>query len=351
MATMKDVAELANVSITTVSHVINETRYVSDELTARVKQAMKALDYYPNSLASSLRSGKTKIVGLMIPDISNQFFAEISRKIEDNGYAYGYSVILCNTNENAEKEESYFHVLIAKQVDGIIFISAGDDSKNIEKSLAANIPIVVVDRDVKNINADVVLVDNFKGGYTAVQHLIQLGHRRIACITGPSPITPSAQRVAGYQQALEESAIPVDEDLIVTGDFSYESGRAAMEKLLSRAEVPTAVFACNDMMAIGAIQTANDHGLQIPHDISIIGFDNIPFSESVYPALTTVAQPFDKIAKIIVDLLIEKIKLLSKRRDSENHYPKYKRIVLDTALVERDSCRHLNSPSPSNGSQ
>ncbi len=341
MATMKDVAELANVSITTVSHVINKTRYVSDELTTRVKKAMEELDYYPNSLASSLRSGKTKIVGLMIPDISNQFFAEMSRKIEDNGYEYGYSVILCNTNENAKKEESYIDVLIAKQVDGIIFISAVDNSKNIRKSIDANIPIVVVDRDVKEIKADVVLVDNFKGGYQAAQYLIDLGHRRIGCITGPSPITPSAQRVGGYQQALEDADISPDPSLIVSGDFSYESGREAMSKLLSLPDLPTAVFACNDMMAIGAIQAANDNGFGISDDISIIGFDNIPFSQSVYPALTTVAQPFDKIAKTIVDLLIEKMKLQSKRRNPDFQCPEYKRIVMDIKLIERDSCRSI----------
>lgn len=339
MATMKDVAKRAGVSMTTVSHVINQTRYVSDELTARVKQAMQELNYYPNTLASSLRSGKTKIIGLVIPDISNQFFAEISRRIEDNGYEYGYSVILCNTDDDITKEKRYIDVLIAKQVDGIVFISAGGESNNLEKTLDSHIPIVVVDRDMENIAADIVLVDNAVGGYTAARHLIQLGHRRIACITGQSPVTPSAQRVQGYKRALQETGIPIDEKLIVSGDFRYESGHQAMVKLLSLEPLPTGVFACNDMMAIGAVQAVNDHGLRIPEDISMIGFDNIPFSQTTYPTLTTIAQPFDAMAKLIVDLLIEKIKLQSQRKGANVVTPKYQRVVMETTLIERDSCR------------
>ena len=342
MANMKDVAKLAKVSITTVSHVINQTRYVSDELSTRVKQAMEELEYYPNSLASSLRSGKTKIIGLVIPDISNQFFAEVSRKIEDNGYEYGYSVILCNTSENVNKEETYIDVLIAKQVDGIIFISAGEEINTIKKTIDSNIPIVIVDRDVNKVKADVILVDNYDGGYKATQYLLGLGHRRIGCITGPSPVSPSALRIGGYKQALKDAGISVDEDLIVPGDFRYESGRIAMEKLLSLSDMPTAVFACNDMMAIGAIQAAYDNDLVIPDDISIVGFDNIPLSNSVYPPLTTVAQPFDKLAKLTVDSLIEKIKLQSKRRTPEQEAPWYERTVMEIELVERSSCRPLS---------
>jgi LacI family transcriptional regulator len=338
MVNMKDVAERANVSTTTVSHVINGTRYVSEELTERVKRAMKELDYSPNALASSLRSGRTKIIGLVIPDIANQFFSEISRKIEDNGYDNGYSVILCNTNEDEDKEESYIDVLIGKQVDGIVFISAGQGMKNIEKAILSNIPFVIVDRDVREIDADVVLIDNFMGGQQATNYLISLGHRRIACITGPSAVSPSADRVRGYEKALSDANIPIREDLIVRGDFHYESGRAAMEKLLALDERPTAVFACNDMMATGAMQAIYNNDLEIPGDISIVGFDNIPFSSSVYPTLTTVAQPFEHLAKLIIDLLIEKMDFLSDKRKQEIEAIDYQRYVIGTDLIVRDSC-------------
>ena len=165
MTNIKDVAEKAGVSITTVSHVINETRYVSDDLRERVLHAMNALNYRPNTLARSLRSGRSRTIGLVIPDISNLFFAEISRKIEDKGFELGYSVILCNTDDDREKEKSYINVLLEKQVDGIIFISAGASKENILDQVEMGIPVVVTDRDIPNLPSDVVLIDNHKGGY------------------------------------------------------------------------------------------------------------------------------------------------------------------------------------------
>ncbi len=341
MANIQDVAKRANVSITTVSHIINQTRYVSDELTDRVKKAMEELDYHPNSLARGLRSGKTKTIGLVIPDISNQFFAEISRKIEDKGFEHGYSVILCNTDDDPQKEKSYIDVLLAKKVEGIIFISTVVESNNLEKTMEFGLPIVVVDRDINEINSDIVLVDNSIGGFKATQYLIELGHRRIACIGGPSPITPSAQRAAGYKQALQEAGIPVDPTLLVFGDFRYESGNKAMRELLALPQPPTAVFASNDMMALGAIQAVNDQGMKIPDDMSVIGFDNIPFSQTVYPTLTTMAQPIHEMADLVVELLIERIKLQRQRSRVEEDKPSYKRIVLETKLIKRNSCREI----------
>ncbi|NMB61608.1 MAG: LacI family transcriptional regulator [Chloroflexi bacterium] len=341
MANINDVAERANVSITTVSHVINQTRYVSDDLTERVRKAMEELDYHPNSLARGLRSGKTKTIGLVIPDISNQFFAEISRKIEDKGYENGYSVILCNTDDDPYKEKNYIDVLLAKKVEGIIFISAGVESNYLEKTIEFNIPIVVVDRDIKENDYDIVLVDNSVGGFDATRYLIELGHRRIACIAGPSPITPSAQRVAGYKQALQEAGIQIDTNLIIPGDFHYESGDRAMRALLALPQPPTAVFACNDMMALGAFQAVNNQGMKIPEDISVIGFDNIPFSQTVYPMLTTMAQPIHEMADLVVDLLVDKIKFHRQRVRTNERELNYKRIVLETKLIKRNSCRAI----------
>lgn len=341
MANIKDVAKRANVSITTVSHIINKTRYVSDELTERVNKAMEELDYQPNSLARGLRSGKTKIIGLVIPDISNQFFAEISRKIEDRGFEIGYSVILCNTDDDPNKEKIYIDVLTGKKVEGIIFISTIVESNNLEKTIESNIPIVVVDRDIKDIDSDLILVDNSIGGYKATKYLLELGHKRIACIAGPSRITPSAQRVGGYKKALEEAKIPFDADLVVDGDFRYESGNKAMRKLLALPEPPTAVFACNDMMALGAFQAINDSGLKIPDDISVVGFDNVPFSQAVYPTLTTMAQPIYEMADAIVDMLIERIRIQRQRMRPDEQVPEYKHIVFETKLIERDSCKRI----------
>jgi LacI family transcriptional regulator len=337
MATIKDVASKAGVSITTVSHVINETRFVSDDLTKRVQQAMEELNFRPNSLAQSLRSGKSKTIGLVIPDISNLFFAEISRKIEDNGFDHRYSVILCNTDDDPEKESIYINVLIEKQVDGIIFISAGGDGENLSENIAREIPMVVADRDIKDIYADIVLVNNKDGGYQATKHLIDLGHKRIGCIAGPSMVTPSGQRLEGYKMALQEARIPFEEKLVTNGDFRYEGGEHAMQELLDLGEPLDAVFVCNDMMALGAMRSINNSGLSIPDDISLIGFDNIPISQSVYPSLSTIAQPIKEMANIIVEMLISRIASIETNKiDNEIGY---KRVVMDVELIKRESCR------------
>ncbi len=332
MATITDVARVAGVSITTVSHVINGTRFVRDELKDRVLNAMRELNYRPNTLARGLRKGQTKTIGLIVPDNSNLFFAEIARFIEDVGYNNGYSVILCNSDNNLEKQRTYIEALVAKHVDGIVFISAGDSGEDLKVLIDAGIPIVVADREVSQTLADVVLVDNEHGGYIATKYLIDLGHQHIACIEGPSDLTPSAQRVLGYRRALSEIGLPIEADYSVSGDFRIPSGEAAMAKLLALPRPPSAVFVCNDMMAIGAIRAARDRGLSIPEAISIVGFDDIPLAPATFPALTTVAQPKMEIARVATELLIQRM---------QDQTPNVERqcIVLEPELVLRDSCR------------
>jgi len=341
MANIKDVADLAGVSITTVSHVINKTRFVSDELIERVNKAMEVLDYHPNTLARSLRSGQTKTIGLVIPDISNQFFAEVSRKIEDKGFEYGYSVFLCNTDDDSSKEKSYIDVLLANQVDGIVFISAGEVSNNLKKVLDSDVPIVIADRDIEEIQSDIVLLDNFHGGYEATKYLIGLGHKRIGCITGPSPVTPSALRLQGFKTAMHESGLKFDPLLITQGDFRYQSGEVAMLDLLSNPQRPTAVFVFNDMMALGAIRAVYNRGLKVPDDLSLIGFDDIPLSRALYPTLTTMAQPILEMANLVVDLLIEKIRMHERQAWKQKETPRYQRILMKAKLIERESCRTI----------
>ena len=331
MTTIKDVARLAGVSITTVSHVINETRYVSDELRGRVLAAMQELNYRPNVLARSLRRGETRTIGLVVPDNSNPFFAEVARIVEDVGFEKGYSVILCNSDGSLEKEAAYISVLIAKQVDGVIFIAAGSKHEHLHELTAQGIPVVVADRDIPQSLADVVLVDNEKGGYEATRYLLSLGHRRIACIAGPSDLTPSADRVRGYRRAQEEAGISIEEGWIVPGDFRYQGGEAATARLLRLGEPPSAIFACNDVMAIGALRTLQNAGLQVPGDVSIIGFDDIPLASAMSPALTTVAQPTAELSTLAARCLISRIQ---NDRDDEPR----QRSVLETRLVVRDSC-------------
>ena len=331
MATINDVAKRAGVSITTVSYVITGKRYVSDDLKERVRQAMKETGYRPNNLARSLRVGRTDTIGLIIPDSSNLFFAEVSRNIEDNGFKNGYAVFLCNSDDQVDKQTEYLEVLISKQVDGIIFTSVSNNRPNLDKLIDANIPFVIVDREEVEGIADVVLVDNYSGGFKAVQHLIDIGHRKIGCISGPSQSNPSAERQKAYLHCLRENRCEFTEGYIQSGDFRYKSGEVAMDKLLSLNNPPTAVFVCNDMMAIGAFRSIQNHGLKIPEDISIVGFDNIPIGEAISPALTTVAQPIKEIAEKSMSILYKRMRGEIKGG--------FERIVLDPELVLRDSTR------------
>ncbi|MBN1267840.1 MAG: LacI family DNA-binding transcriptional regulator [Anaerolineales bacterium] len=328
--TIKDVAERAGVSTATVSHVINNTRHVEENTRNLVEQSMNDLRYHPNSLARSLRSGETKTIGLIVPDVSNLFFADIARRIENLGYEHGYSVILCNSGNDLKKQRTYIDTLTAKQVDGVIFISAGESTEDLERLSKSNTPIVVADRVVPLSLADVVLLNNEEAGYTATKHLIDLGHTKIGCITGPSDVSPSMQRVSGYRRALEENDIRFKDKYVTAGDFTYRGGNEGMKRLLSQPDRPSAVFVLNDMMAIGAISTARSLGYRVPEDVSIVGFDDIELANAVNPALTTMAQPMQELADVATKRLIEK--LLSSEGNWENQ-----KFVLHAKLVVRES--------------
>ncbi len=329
--TLKEIAKLAGVSTATVSHVLNHTRYVSEETRERVQRVIDETGYQPNMIARSLRSGESSTIGLLIPDISNQFFAEIAKRIEDDGFDHNYSVILCNSAEELSRESTYIDVLIANQVAGIILIATESKQDQLMRIKSRKIPLVLVDREIPLFFGDVVLVNNEQGGYVATNYLIELGHRKIACIRGSNNITPSADRVKGYKRALQENGINFRDEYIIKGDFGCKSGEDSLMKLMSLTDLPSAIFVCNDMMAIGVLKKAKEISLPIPEDMSIIGFDNIQFSAMVTPALTTIAQPIDMIASTAISRLINNIKV-------ENNQSQGIRIVLDTHLVVRESC-------------
>jgi LacI family transcriptional regulator len=326
IATMRDVAERAGVSVTTVSHVINETRPVSDELRRRVLTSMELLGYQPNRLARSLRRGQTHTIGMIIPDSANPFFAEMARGVEDTSFEHGYSVILCNSDGDLNKELLYTNVLTEKRVDGILFVAAGLSTDRIRDLQTQRIPLVVVDRDLPDAAVDSVLTDNAQGGWLAARHLIDLGHRRIACITGPSDVTPSAERVTGYRQAMIEAGVPVDKSLIVRGDFQYDSAYRASIQLLQMKNPPTAIFACNDLMAVAVMSAALEHGRQVPGDLSVVGFDDVRLAAFANPPLTTIVQPKYEMGVVAATMLLERM------RDLE--MPAHRR-VLETDLVTR----------------
>jgi LacI family transcriptional regulator len=329
MPTIREVAEQAQVSVATVSHVINRTRFVDPETQERVYHAIKALGYRPNLLARGLRRRETHTIGLLVPDNANPFFAEFARVVEDAGFAEGYSVILCNSDRSETKEETYIDVLLAKQVDGLIVISATDRADLLQRVIDVGVPLVVVDRNPSNLALSHVLVANEEGGYLAGKYLLGLGHRRFACIGGPSNANPSWGRIVGFTRALREAGVALPPEAIVTGDFRYAGGEAGMRALLSRGLDFTAVFVANDLMAIGAVITLQRAGLRVPGDISVIGFDNILQGATMIPALTTIEQPVNELGQATVRLLLDQI---LKRTNQP------KSLTIPTRLIERESC-------------
>ena len=328
MATIREVAESAGVSYATVSHVINNTRVVSEETRERVLAAMTELNYRPNALARSLRQGKTNTIGLVLPDSANPFFAEISRSIEDEAFRKGYSVFLCNTELDTQRELFYVDVLSKKQVDGIIFVAAGDQADSLDFLLRQGMSVVMIDRDLPQVEVDAVLTDHQLGGLLATRHLIELGHKRIACIAGPSSITPSAERITGYRRALEEANLPCDETLILRGDYHAQSGMEITHSILKMDPRPTAIFTLNDLMALGALRAAAEAGCSIPKDLAVVGYDDLELARFTNPPLTTIAQPKKEIGTQAVSLLVDRL--------SQKSRPP-RRLVLPPVLIIRRS--------------
>lgn len=332
ISTIRDVAEKAGVSVTTVSHVINKTRFVSEDLIRRVNDAIGELNYQPSGLARSLRTKASGSIGVIIPDNTNPFFAEVVRGIEDHCYKEGYAVFLCNSDDDPDKEYNYIKLLREKGVDGMVLVSTGNNRDSLELLDQGKIPKVIIDREVESIDSDSVLVDNFDGGYKATRHLLELGHSRIGCITGSSQVTPSGQRLEGYTKALKEKGVAVESGLIVTGDFKSQSGGECLIQLMKQPEPPTAVFVCNDLMAFGALSAARQLGIQIPSELSIVGFDDIAMASMIIPSLSTIAQPKRELGETGATLLLKRIK----NRDTEQST-----IVLEPLLIIRESSAQL----------
>ncbi len=328
MVTIHDVAVRAGVSTTTVSHVINGTRRVSTDLSTRVERAMDELGYQPNALARSLRRKETQTLGLIVPDNSNPFFAEIARGIEDTAYNLGYAVVLCNTDNDTARESLYLNLLLKRQADGIVLVTAGAWNPGLESAVQRNLPLVVVDRELPSAALDCVVTDHVAGGEMATQHLIDLGHRRIGCISGPMQLASSVGRVEGYRTALRAAGLRVDPALIARGDFLETSGVECARALLRQSPPPTAIFACNDLMAIGAISAAYELGLSIPQELSVVGYDDIRLAAHLSPPLTTVAQPKYDLGTIAATLLIERM--------ADRSLPP-RRVLLRTELTRRGS--------------
>jgi LacI family transcriptional regulator len=324
--TIYDIAKAAGVSIATVSKVINGTGRISTETRERVNEIMQELDYQPSVVASALTGKSTFTIGLLIPDLANPLYAEIARSVEDRGRELGFNLVMCSTDNNPRREGDYITFLKQKQVDGIIISTGVSDEVGLRNLVKQKIPVALVTRDIPTLSADSVKVDDFLGGYQAATHLIGLGHRHIAVITEDLNLNSSKERVRGYRYALEEAGIGTQ--FCVESVSSVEEGKRHALDMLRSDNSPTAIFASNDLLAIGAVQAAKELRLTIPWDLSVIGFDNTLLAGIVDPPLTTVAQPIAQMGRQVMDLIIQEVRGQKQTKQ---------RIVLMPELIVRQS--------------
>ncbi|WP_066073227.1 LacI family DNA-binding transcriptional regulator [Neobacillus soli] len=335
--TIKDIARKANVSITTVSRVINQkSEGIGDSTRKKVLDIIEELDYRPNSIARSMITKQTNTIGLIIPDIRNPFFPELVRGVEDFANQHAYNVFLCNTDGEPKRELEYISLMKEKNVDGIIFTySCAETIHQLEEIvLDQKIPLVLLDRGVDDQKFSGVSIDNEKAGYLATKHLLDLSHTKIGCITGPAQFPNSKDRLNGYRKALKEAGIPFDQDLILAADFQMDGGYQAAKTLLAKKDI-TAIFAFNDVMAFGVYQAAAEQGMNIPEDVSVVGFDNINYNQLLNPKLTTIEQSVYDMGEISAKILLEQI--------TQGGDVKNKTLYLEPSLILRESTKKLEN--------
>jgi DNA-binding LacI/PurR family transcriptional regulator len=328
--TMRQIAERAQVSIGTVSHVINETATVRPKLRERVIEAIRSMGYQPSALAQGLRKNRTNMLGMVIPDITNPFFPGVVRGVEDVAYKRSFRVILCNADNDPSKEASYVRELRSYHIAGLLIIPAvgPDIAGHLRAYASASVPVVCIDRVPDGWKGDAVLVANAEGAYLATRHLIQMGHKRLAVIAGPLKLTNAAERLKGFTRALNEAHIEIEPEFVQEARFDAASGYQAALRLLRMLPRPTAIFACNDLMAFGVLEAARELGLRCPEDLSIAGFDSLEFAKLTDPSLTSVYQPGYQLGATAARLLLQRI-------DGMRLAPQ--KILLPTELKRRNS--------------
>lgn len=306
MSSIKDIANEAGVSTATVSHVINNTRFVSEEVRERVLKAIELHNYYPNAHARSLASGNSRILGLVISDIANPFFPELVKSIEAEAFEEGYDVVLSNTNYDAERTSHYVRRFIERQVAGVAVMTSEMDKSLVEELARREVPVVFLDSGEAGLHMSNLRVGYDDGIKQAILHLAQLGHRNVAFIAGLPHLHSASRRLEAFRQTMQE-ILPDAPEQVYQGNFRIEGGISAARDILAAKALPTAVVAANDLSAFGAISEFRRAGLSVPHDISVVGFDDIAFSSLIDPALTTVNLPLGELGKLAVKALLSTI--------------------------------------------
>lgn len=305
---MKDVARLAGVSTSTVSHVINKDRFVSEAITEKVNAAIKSLNYAPSALARSLKLNQTRTIGMLITASTNPFYSELVRGVERSCFERGYSLVLCNTEGDEQRMNSNLETLMQKRVDGLLLLCTETHQPSQEiMQRYPSIPTVMMDWAPFDGDSDLIQDNSLLGGDMATQYLIEKGYTRIACIAGPLDKTPARLRLEGYQAAMQRSGLPLHEEYVITSDFEFGGGLTAMQALLGLAEPPQAVFVSNDAMAVGVYLALYQAGLSVPQDMAVVGYDDIELAGFMTPPLTTIHQPKDELGELAIDVLIHRM--------------------------------------------
>ncbi|HOW37587.1 MAG TPA: LacI family DNA-binding transcriptional regulator [Candidatus Izemoplasmatales bacterium] len=338
--TIRDIAREAKVSVTTVSLILNgRPNSVSEPTANRIREIAKKNNYAPNHFAVGLVTKKTNTIGLILPDISNTFFAELGRSVDGFCSAAGYSMILSNTNHDPAKDVSAVNMLVNRGIDGLIIAFSQDENKERSQNFIAlldelEVPFVALDSWIEGLSCPGVSIHHSKGGLMATKHLLSLGHRRIGCITGPRGSYTAERRLKGYVNALTEAGIPFDPDWVATGDYQFESGRTAAQQLLQ--EGVTAIFASNDLMAYGAYQAVHERGWNVPEDISIVGFDDLFFSAILPPPLTTIHQSVSMLGEQAWNLLHDRLRDPGMEKEYKQLEPDL--IIRNSTQAPKGSC-------------
>lgn len=332
MASMKDVAERAGVSIATVSRVLAEKPHIRPEIRALVLHVVEELNYRPNRLASNLRRQTSQVIGVLVGDIRNPFFTAIARAIEDVAQQNALNVFLCNTDESPEKEAQYLQTLLDENAAGIILVPTREQSAPYRALLESDTALVTIDRRISDAQLDCVLSDNIRSAYVLTQHLIAQGHRHIAAVFGLQSSTTGRDRMEGYRQALSEAGLPFDSDLAVFSEPHEDQGGQAVSRLLKRRPLPDAIITGNSRLTIGALNAIRAAGLRISDDIALAGFDETPWMSHVGAGITVISQPTYEMGRTAAQLLIERL-----------HEPgrPTREIVLNGTLLARGSSAPL----------
>jgi LacI family transcriptional regulator len=333
---IRELAAILNLSVTTVSRVLNgkaDVYRISPVTSKRVMDAARELNYFPNKIARGLKLERTDTLGLIIPDVANPFFASIAKSIELEARKNGFSLILCDSLDDIDTEMELLQLLAGRKVDGIIIAPVGLGKSHIVDIQQAGIPIVVVDRYFPGTSIPYITSDNYKGAFKAVEYIISNGHKRIACIQGIRGISANTERVKGYEDAHLRYNIPVDQSLVVGDDFGEENGYIQTRLLLNRKNRPTAIFALSNLISLGVIRAITETGLKIPDDVSLVSFDEQPYSAFLASPMTTIEQRREEIGRMSVSVLLEIIKNNGARHDVN--------IMLEPRLIIRNSVKRI----------